>query len=342
MIRGLKSFLWNNTVTPMKKNRISIFSLCSCVLLWALALSVPVLAQEKVRTIWIVVPFAAGAAQDLVARLISEELGKQLGANVLVKNIPGAGGTIGALAVAKAAPDGNTLLLAGSGHYFSAHIYPKLAYDAAQDFSGAALIGLSGFVLVVPVGSKANNLTEFIGKVRDRPMRYNYASAGVGSASHLAMASFLTKAGLQMQHIPLHSNSDALIEVMTERAEGAATVAINISALKSNPRIKLLAYSGGARAKSLPELPTVAEAGLPGYAFETWVGLLGPAGTPEKELERINRAMAEVNANPRIRESLGKLGAEFTPASVEAFQSLLRVEWERSSQTVKGAGATLD
>ena len=327
-------------MNPLKKNRFSVFCLGHCVLLWALAL--PVQAQEKVRIVWIVVPFAAGAAQDVVARLISEELGKQLGATVLVKNIPGAGGTIGALAVAKAAPDGNTLLLAGSGHYFSAHIYPNLAYDAAQDFSGAALIGLSGFVLVVPVGSKANNLTEFIGKVRDRPMRYNYASAGVGSASHLAMASFLTKAGLQMQHIPLHSNSDALIEVMTERAEGAATVAINISALKSNPRIKLLAYSGGARAKSLPELPTVAEAGLPGYAFETWVGLLGPAGTPEKELERINRAMAEVNANPRIRESLGKLGAEFTPASVEAFQSLLRVEWERSSQTVKGAGATLD
>ena len=145
-----------------------------------------------------------------------------------------------------------------------------------------------------------------------------------------------------MQHIPMQSNSDALIEVMTERAEGAATVAINIPALKSNPRIKLLAYLGAARARLLPELPTVAEAGSAGYAFETWVGLLAPAGTPKRELERINRAVSNASATPGMRESLGKLGAEFTPASVEAFQSFLRVEWERSSQTVKGAGATMD
>lgn len=327
-------------MNPLKKILVSIFCLGHCVLLWALAL--PVQAQERVRTVWIVVPFAAGAAQDIVARLISEELGKQLGATVLVKNIPGAGGTIGALAVAKAAPDGNTFLLAGSGHYFGVHIYPKLTYDAARDFSGAALLGSSGFMLVVPASSKASNLTEFISQVRDRPMQYNYASAGVGSASHLAMSSLLTKAGLQMQHIPMQTNSDALIAVMTERAEGTATVAINIPALKSNSRIKLLAYSGAARAKSFPELPTVAEAGLPGFAFETWVGLLAPARTPKNELERINRAVAELSANPRIRESLSKLGAEFTPASVEAFQSLLSVEWKRSSQLVKEAGATLD
>jgi len=158
-------------MNPLTKNHVSIFCLGHCMLLWALAL--PVQAQEKVRTVWIVVPFAAGAAQDVVARLISAELGKQLGATVLVKNIPGAGGTIGALAVAKAAPDGNTLLLAGSSHYFAAHLYSKLAYDAAQDFSGAALLGLSGFVLVVPASSKASNLTEFISLVLDRPMQYN-------------------------------------------------------------------------------------------------------------------------------------------------------------------------
>ena len=145
-----------------------------------------------------------------------------------------------------------------------------------------------------------------------------------------------------MQHIPKHSNSDALIEVMTGRAEGTATVAISIPALKSNPRIEWLAYSGAAHANSLPELPTVAEAGLPGYAFETWVGLLAPARTPKNKLEQINRAVAEVSANPRIRESLGKLGAEFTQTSVEAFQSMLSVEWERSSKVVTEAGATLD
>ena len=165
---------------PLKKNRVSIFYLGHCVLLWALSLAVQ--AQEKVRTVWIVVPFAVGSAQDMVARLIRDELGKQLGATVLVKNIPGAGGTIGALAVAKAAPNGNTLLLAGSSYYFGAHLRPKLTYDAARDFSGAALLGSSGFVLVVPASSKVSNLTEFISQVRNRPMQYNYASAGVGSA----------------------------------------------------------------------------------------------------------------------------------------------------------------
>ncbi len=324
----------------MEKYKTSHFSALACLLLWALAL--PVQAQKTVRTIWIVVPFAPGAAQDLAARLISEELGKQLGANVLVKNIPGAGGTVGALAVVLAAPDGNTLLLAGSGHYLAAHLYPKLAYDATKDFSGVALIGLSGFVFVVPVGSKVNSLTKFMGKVKDRPMHYNYASAGTGSASHLAMASLLTQAGLHMQHIPLRSNSDALIGVSTELVDGAATVAINVKALKSNPRIVLLAYSGAKRATSLPELPTVAEAGVPMYAFETWTGLLAPAGTPKPEMEKINRAMAVVSTTPVVLDRLHELGAEFSITSMEAFQEFLRVDWQRTGVQVRAAGAMLN
>ena len=173
-------------------------------------------------------------------------------------------------------------------------------------------------------------------------MHYNYASAGTGSASHLAMASLLTQAGLHMQHIPLRSNSDALIGVSTELVDGAATVAINVKALKSNPRIVLLAYSGAKRATSLPELPTVAEAGVPMYAFETWTGLLAPAGTPKPEMEKINRAMAVVSTTPVVLDRLHELGAEFSITSMEAFQEFLRVDWQRTGVQVRAAGAMLN
>ena len=177
-------------------------------------------AAQAQRVIRIVVPFGPGAVQDTVARAISNELGAALGASVIVENRAGAGGTIGTAAVAKSAPDGNTLVLAAASHNIAGHMYSKLGYDPVKDFIGVAYLGNAGYVIAAPGNMGINTLADYVRELKAKPGQYNYASAGNGSATHLGMAGFLAKAGLQMTHIPMKSTGDAVNEVLAGRAQG--------------------------------------------------------------------------------------------------------------------------
>ncbi|MGZ5847183.1 MAG: tripartite tricarboxylate transporter substrate binding protein, partial [Ramlibacter sp.] len=290
------------------------------------AAATPALAQ---RVIHLVVPFGPGAVQDTVARTFNSELGQLLGASVLVENRPGAGGTVGTAQVAKAAPDGNTLVLAAASHSLAGHLYSKLAYDPVKDFTGVAYIGNSGYVIAAPGNLGVNTLADYVKLVKSKPGQLNYASAGNGSATHLGMAYFLAKAGLEMQHVPMKSTGDAVNEVLAGRVQGVTSAVIGITAFKQDPRVKLLAYTGAQRSRFLPELPTVAEAGVPGYKFDSWIGVLAPAGMPRAELERLNAAMRKVLADPAVQERLTRLGVETGPVmGVDEFQKLLRADYE--------------
>jgi tripartite-type tricarboxylate transporter receptor subunit TctC len=305
----------------------------------ALAASGPALAQRVIR---IVVPFGPGAVQDTIARTFNNELGQALGASVIVENRPGAGGTIGTAQVAKAPPDGNTLVLAAASHTLAGHMYSKLGYDPIKDFVGVTYLGNSGYVIAAPGNLPVNNLAEYVKLLKDKPGQYNYASAGNGSATHLGMASFLAKAGVTMQHIPMKSTGDAVNETLAGRVQGVVPAVIGVVPFRQDARIKLLAYTGTTRSRFLPELPTVAEAGVPGYKFDSWIGLLAPAAMPKAEVERMNAAMQKVLADPAVQQRFANLGVEMAPMSSDDFQKLLRADWDTAGAIVKASGAKVE
>ncbi len=304
-----------------------------------LAWATPALAQRVVR---IVVPFGTGAVQDTIARAINNELGQALGATVIVENRAGAGGSIGSGAVAKAAPDGNTLVLAAASHHIVGHLYKKLDYAPLKDFVGVGYIGNSGYAIVAPASLGAANTRELIAAIKAKPGAYNYASAGNGSATHLGMASFVAMAGLSMQHIPMKSTGDAVNEVLAGRVQAVTSSLIGVMGYKDDPRMKFIAYTGKERSRFLPDLPTAAESGLPGYAFDSWIGLLAPAALPRAELDKINAALQKTLADPAVQERLARLGVETKPMAADDFQKLLRADWETAGAIVKASGATVE
>ncbi len=305
--------------------------------LWCLALGVE--AQGVTR---IVVPFAAGGVQDILARAISAELGMHLGRSVIVENRPGAGNTIGTAFVAKAPPDGGTLILAAASHTISGSLYSKLPYHPINDFIGAAHIGSVDYVLMTSASVPAQTVAEFVRFAKDSPGKLNYASAGNGSATHLSMAYFTSLAGIEMVHVPFKATGEAINEVLAGRAH--AVIAANIGALAfvKDARVRMLGATGAARSRFLPELPTVAESGVPGYKFDSWLGLLAPAATPRPVVEQVNAAMEKLLRDPAILERLAKQGIEPKHLSVEAFNALLREDFVNMAKVVKASGARID
>jgi tripartite-type tricarboxylate transporter receptor subunit TctC len=299
-------------------------------------------AQQQQRVIRMVVPFGTGAVQDTVARAFNTELGAALNASVIVENRAGAGGTVGASLVAKAPADGNTLILAAASHHIAGHLYGKLPYDPLKDFVGVAGIGNAGYVVVASSDLKVANTAEFIREVKAHPGKYNYASAGNGSATHLAMASFLAKAGLQMTHIPMKSTGEAVNELLAGRVQAVTSSSIGVIGLQTDARIKPLASTGKVRSPFLPNLPTAHESGLPGYEFDSWIGVLAPAGTPKAEVEKINAAINKVIAEPAMQERLARLGIEPRSSGAADFQKLLRADWDTMGAVVKASGAKID
>ena len=294
------------------------------------------------RVIRIVVPFGPGAVQDTVARTFSNELGQLLGATVVIDNRAGAGGTVGTAAVAKSAPDGNTLVMAAASHTLAGHMYAKLSYDPIKDFAPVSMLGYSGYVIAAPSSMGVNNLTDYIRQVKSKSKQLNYASAGNGSATHLGMASFLAKAGLEMQHIPMKSTGDAVNEVLADRVQGVTGATIGLVGFRQDPRIKLLAYTGAKRSKFLPDLPTVSESGLTGFRFDSWFGLLAPAGTPKAEIDKINTAFQKAIADPVVQDRLSRVGLEVSTASPEEFMAILRADWDSAAAIVKASGAKVE
>ncbi len=308
-------------------------------LVLAASAATPAFAQRVIR---IVVPFGPGAVQDTVARTFNAELGQALGASVIVENRAGAGGTVGTSLVAKAT-DNNTLVLAAASHTLAGHLYNKLDYDPIKNFVGVANIGYSGYVIAAPGNMGVNTLAEYVKAIKDKPKQMNYASAGNGSATHMGMAYFLARAGLDMQHVPMKSTGDAVNEVLAGRVQGVTSSLIGVTGFKNDPRIKILAYTGTQRSKFMPDLPTVAEAGVPGYKFDSWIGVLAPASMPKAEADRLNAAINKVLQDPAVQQRLSGLGVEVAGnQSVDQFQKLLKDDYDAAGVLVKASGARIE
>ena len=216
------------------------------------------------QTVRIIVPFAAGGVQDLIARSISSEFGAKIGRTVIVENRTGAGGTIGNASVAKSAPDGTTLLLAAASHTITGHVYAKLPYHPLRDFTPVAHIGNVDYVLMINGDLPAKSVKEFVAYAKANPGKLNFASAGTGSATHLSMAYFSSLAGIEMVHIPFKATNEAIQEVLVGRAHAVVASTIGALPFAKDARVRMLAVSGAKRSRFAPELPTIAESGLTG------------------------------------------------------------------------------
>ncbi len=294
------------------------------------------------RTVRVVVPFAAGGVQDILARSISNELRTALGQTVVVENRPGAGGTVGTGAVAKAEADGTVMVLAAASHNIAASLYPKLAYDPLKDFTPLAHIGTASYVLMVHPGIPARTVAEYIAYAKANPGKLNYATAGNGSATHLSMAYFNGLAGIDVVHVPLKATGEAINEVISGRAHAVIAASIGALAFANDSRLRLLGSTSPERSKFLPTLPTIAESGLPGYQFDSWFGLLGPAGVPAAEADRINAAVGQLLRDPAILERLDRQGVEPRAMSNADFARLLAADAKRMASVVKTSGAKID
>ena len=304
----------------------------------ALALGVfalPALAQPKV--IRIVVPFAAGGAREVLARSFYSELGAALGQAIIIETRPGAGGAIGSASVARAAPDGNTLVFAGSSHNISALLSERAPYDPIKDFAPVANIGMQNYVLMASAELPVRKVSELVAYAKANPGKLNYASPGHGSSGHLAMAYLVKLAAIDMVHIPFKSTQDATNDVLAGRSHVLVVPNVGAMPFAKDQRIRLLGVTSAKRSAFLPEVPAIAEE-LPGYALESWFGLLAPARTPRAVIERINAEVAKLLTNPVILERLAAQGVEPRPMTPAAFEQLVREDYETMAKVVKSVG----
>ena len=308
----------------------------------ALLSAVGMAQAQSSKPVRIVVPFAPGGVQDILARSFSVEMGAALGQTVIVENRAGAGGTIGNASVARAEADGSVMVMAAASHNIAGSLYTKLPYDPQKDFAPLGHIGSASYVLMVHPDVPAKTAAEYIRHAKANPGKMNYATAGVGSATHLSMAYFNGLAGIDVVHVPLKATGEAINEVISGRAQAVIAASIGALAFAKDSRIRLLGVTSPKRSKYLPDLPTIAESGLPGYQFDSWFGLLGPAAVPAEQANRIHAAVSKLLKDPVILERLDKQGIEPRDLSNADFGKLLAADYVRMAQVVKASGAKID
>jgi tripartite-type tricarboxylate transporter receptor subunit TctC len=295
------------------------------------------------KPIRLIVPFAAGGGNDAVARLVGKRLADSLGQPVLVDNRPGAGGVVGAELAAKSAPDGYTLFLGGVGsHAINPNLHRKLPYDPVRDFAPVELLAQAPLVLVVHPSVPARDIAEFIAYARANPGRLNFASNGNGSSSQLAAVMFDAMAGVDMVHVPYKGLSPALADLLSGQVQLMFSSVVAILPHIKAGKLRGLATTGAKRLASLPELPTIAESGLPGYEASSWYGILAPAGTPRAVVDRLNAELTKALDQPEVRASLIAEGAEPAGGSPEVFAQHIRSEMERLGKLIRDANIRLE
>jgi len=309
-------------------------------LISSLFVAAPVQAQQyPSRPLRVVVPFAPGGAVDLVARTVAPKLGEAFGQPVVVDNRGGAGGTIGTDIVAKARPDGNTLLVASMGVAVNAVLYPKLPYDTLKDLAPVTTLGEQPNVVVVHPSLSASSVGELVAMARARPGQINYASGGIGSNSHLATLLFLQMAKVEMLHVPYKGLGPAISDLVGGQVQLAVSnVSTALPHVKSG-RLRLLAVTSARRFPLFPDTPTVDEAGVKGYESSGWYGMWGTAGTPSSVLAVLNKVVTKILDTPAIKEQFGAQGLQPIPTSPEAFGKRLREEIRKWGPVVKASGA---
>ena len=317
----------------------------SLVLATALTVHVtgPVRADDfPSRPLRVIVPFSPGGAVDGPMRLIAQHLSQRLGQPVVVENKPGAGATIGTDVVAKAAPDGYTLLLASQTNAISATLYSNLPFDPIEDFTPVTLIGREPGVVVVNPAVPVATLQQLIAYVKERPGQIDYASSGNGSGQHLFAALLASRTGMKMNHVPYRGSGQATTDllggVVAMSIPGTAGMVGHIKAGK----LRALAVTGAARSPQLPDVPTVMEAGVPDYEAYVWMGLLAPKGTPAAIVERLNREVLAVLVLEDVKKYMATAGIEIVGSTPAEFGTFFRHEKNLWAKVIRDTGAKIE
>lgn len=314
----------------------------AAVVLAAVASAASYAQEFPTRPVRVVVPFSPGGAVDGPMRVIAQELGKRWGQQVVVENKPGAGATIGSEMVAKAAPDGYTLLLASQTNAISATLYPKLPFDPVEDFAPISLIGREPGVLVVNPAFPPKTFQEFVAYVKARPGQVDYASSGNGSGQHLFMALLASTTGMKLTHVPYKGSGQATTDLLGGQImvsiPGSAGMVGHIKAGK----LRALAVTGATRSPQLPDVPTVMESGVPGYEAYVWMGLLAPKGTPQAIVDRIHRDVVAVLQTNEVKGYMATAGIEVVGSTPAEFGKFFRAEREQWAKVVRETGAKAD
>ena len=304
-----------------------------------------VLAQTwPSQPVTVLMGFPAGSGVDVVARLLEAPMEKSLGGKLVMDYRTGAGGNLASEAVARAKPDGYTLLLGTAAtHGVNAALYKKLPFDVEADFTPIApLVNVSNVLTVNPTVVDAQTLREFIDKVKANPGKYNYASTGNGTGTHLAFAEFVSRAGLEMVHVPYKGGPEALTSVVSGTTCCIFNQVQTVLPQWKAGRVRLLGVTTRTRVSAIPEVPTIAEAGVPGYESYTWFGLFGPKGLPAEVVNKVNAAVKYALEQPEVRDRLVQLGNTPRWESPEQFRATVKADRAKWAAVVKQVGATID
>jgi tripartite-type tricarboxylate transporter receptor subunit TctC len=293
----------------------------------AVATSAAAQSEYPDKPVRLIVPFPAGSATDIVSRLMAQKFSEKLGQQFIVENRPGASGNLGADIIAKSAPDGYTIgLITASTHGVTPALGTKLPYDSIKDFKPISMIGAAPYVLVLYPGIPAKSIAELVALAKTKPGQFNYGSAGPASLAHLAAALFTSDMAIEMTHVPYKSSAQSSIDIITGRLDMQfATVGPTLQNIRDG-KLRALATTGRKRVSSLPDVPTMIEAGVEDYDVTLWIAYVTPAGVPDAITAKLNRAMGEILKEPDIAENLQKQGFEPDPGTPDAVTARIRDE----------------
>jgi tripartite-type tricarboxylate transporter receptor subunit TctC len=299
--------------------------------------------QFPEHPIRLIVPFAAGGTSDVVARILGQELGKAWKTAVIIDNRPGAGGNIGAELVARAAPDGYTLLLGTvATHGINVSLYKKLSFDPVKDFAPVSLVASTPSVLEVNSSVPVNSVQELIAYAKRNPRKLNFGSPGNGSSHHLAGELFDSMAGVQMVHVPYRGTAAAMTDVLSGQIQVIFDTLPSAMPFVKSGHVKVLGVSSVRRDPALPNVPTIAEAGVPGYEIGSWYGILAPAGTPPAIVERISAEVRRIVRDPAVSARLAAQGATPVGSTPAEFSAFIKREIAKWAVVIKGSGAVVN
>ena len=294
------------------------------------------------KTVKIVVPYGVGGPADIYARFLGAKLQDALGQTFIVEDRPGAGSIVGTDYVAKSEPDGYTLLMMSNTHTVNETLIPKKPFELMRDFAPITGVNYSDLLMVIHPSVPANNLKEFIALAKSKPGALNYASSGNGTPYHMAGELFKAMAGVDIVHIPHKGSDGARTSILGGQVQMMFDAVPTMAANARAGKVKALATSGAKRSPVTPELPTVAEAGVPGYESGIWLGLMAPARTPRPVLEKLNAEVNKIISSPEVKEAWAKQGAFPMGMSIEGFDKFLRAEVVKWAKAVKASGAKAD
>ena len=295
------------------------------------------------KPVRVVVGYSPGGLPDTIARLIGQKLSERWGQQFVVENKPGANGILGAEFVAKAAPDGYTLLLTGTPHVISAHLYKKMPYDALKDFTPVAMVASGPYALVVnPQKLPVSSVRELIAAAKAEPGKIDFASSGNGSAQHLVGALFNAMAGIELNHVPYKGSGPAMQDLIAGQVGVSFAGVPNVLGHVKSGRLKVLGVTTPKRWSELPDVPTLAEAGVPGYEATLWLNVSGPPGMPAELVDRLSAEIAKAVQDPEVQKNFRAAGVDAVWMGPQELDRFIRAEYEKWGKVVKDTGATVN